>query len=163
MTVFYRRSGPQDSSRIRDFWREHWGDEFVVAHGVIYRPEGLEGFIALDGSQWVGLVTYTFLERECEIVSLDSLREGEGIGSALIEQVVEAARRAGCVRTFLITTNDNLEALGFYQKRGFELVRVNRGAVNESRKIKPAISLIGMHGIPLRDELELEMALDQRL
>ncbi len=58
-----------------------------------------------------------------------------------------------------MTTNDNLEALGFYQKHGFELVKVNRGALNESRKIKPVIPLIGMHGIPLWDELELEILL----
>ncbi len=159
MTVNYRRSVLQDTSQIRDFWREHWGDEFIVAHGEVYHPEGLEGLVALDGSQWVGLVTYKILGGECEIVSLDSLREGEGIGTSLIEQVVQEARQAACARVFLITTNDNLEALGFYQKRGFELVRVNRGAVNRSRKIKPTIPLIGMHGIPLRDELELEMTL----
>ncbi len=159
MTVDYRRSVLQDASEIRVFWQEHWGDEFIVVHGEVYHPEGLEGFIALDGSQWVGLVTYKILGGECEIVSLDSLREGEGIGTSLIEQVAQEARQAACARVFLITTNDNLEALGFYQKRGFELVGVDRGAVNRSRKIKPAIPLIGMHGIPLRDELELEMTL----
>jgi len=52
-----------------------------------------------------------------------------------------------------------LNALGFYQKRGFELVAVHRGAVNESRKIKPSIPLVGMNGIPLRDEIELEIKL----
>ena len=159
MSVRYRRSGVQDASLIRDFWIEHWSGEFIVVHGEIYHPEGLEGFIALDGNQWVGLVTYKVLGGECEIVSLDSLREGEGIGSSLIEEVVQEAKRAGCGRLFLITTNDNLEALGFYQKRGFELVRVDRGAVNRSRKMKPSIPLIGLHGIPLRDELELEMSL----
>ncbi len=163
MMVVYRRSGLADASQVRDFWRERWGDDFIVAHGEIFHPEGLEGFVAQDGSQWVGLVTYKILGAECEIVSLDSLREGKGIGSSLIEQVVQEARRAGCARLFLITTNDNLEALGFYQKRGFQLVRVNRDAISKSRKVKPAIPLIGMHGIPLRDELELEMALDQRL
>ncbi len=159
MTVDYRHSALPDASRIRDFWREHWGDDFIVAHGESYHPEGLEGIIALDGTQWVGLVTYKILGGECEIVSLDSLREGEGIGTSLIEQVVQAAKQARCARVFLITTNDNLEALGFYQKRGFELARVNRGALERSRKIKPSIPLIGLHGIPLRDEIELEMVL----
>ena len=159
MSVSYRRSGVQDASLIRDFWIQHWAGDLIVAHGEIYHPEGLEGFIALDGNRWVGLVTYKILGGECEIVSLDSLREGEGVGSSLIGEVVREANKAGCARVFLITTNDNLEALGFYQKRGFELVRVNRGAVNRSRQVKPAIPLIGMHGIPLRDELELEMTL----
>jgi L-amino acid N-acyltransferase YncA len=87
------------------------------------------------------------------------LREGQGIGSKLIEQVIEEARTRGCKRLFLITTNDNLNALGFYQKRGFEIAAVHRGAVNESRKIKPGIPLVGYHSIPLRDEIELEMSL----
>ena len=159
MTVIYRRSGAGDVPHVCSFWREHWGDDFMVAHGVIYRPEQLDGFIALDGDQWVGLVTYTFIDSGCEIVSLDSLRAGQGIGSRLIQDVVDVARRAGCKRVFLITTNDNLEALGFYQKRGFSLVKVSRGAVGEARKIKPGIPLIGLHGILLRDEIELEMPL----
>lgn len=158
MSLAFRRSTPGDVPQICEFWREHWGGEFVVAHGKVYRPDGLAGFIALDGDQWVGLVTYQVLDRECEIVSLDSLREGEGIGSRLIEKVLEEAQRAGCARLFLVTTNDNLHALGFYQKRGFKLVRVNREALEASRKIKPAIPLIGLHGIPLRDEIELEIA-----
>ncbi len=159
MRVTYRPSGPEDLPQMRSFWKEHWGNDFVVAHGVIYRPENLDGFIALKDEQWVGLITYCRLPGECEVVSLDSLREGQGIGTRLIEKVVAEARQAGCKRVFLITTNDNLEALGFYQKRGFQLVRVNRGAIHESRKIKPGISLIGEHGIPLRDEIELEMLL----
>ncbi len=159
MTITYRRSGPEDVAQICDLWQEHWGDDFVVAHGRVYRPAELDGFVGLDGSEWVGLVTYRFLEGECEIVSLDSLREGQGIGSQLMEMAVAEASRAGCKRAFLTTTNDNLEALAFYQKRGSELVKVKRGALNESRKIKPVIPLIGMHGIPLRDELELEILL----
>jgi GNAT superfamily N-acetyltransferase len=160
--IVYRRREPGDLSHIRSLWRERWGDDLIVAHGEVYRPDGLPGFIALDGEEWVGLITYTFLGASCEIVSLDSLREGQGIGTHLIQSVVMEARQAGCSRVFLITSNDNLEALGFYQKRGFELVKVNRGAVNRSREIKLGISLIGMHGIPIRDEIELEMSLEPR-
>ncbi len=159
MTIAYRRSDPEDLPRLRSFWREHWGDDFVVAHGVVYRPDAVEGFIAVDGNEWVGLITYTCLETGCEIVSLDSLRERQGIGSRLIEFVTMEARQAGCRRLFLITTNDNLEALGFYQKRGFRLSALHRAALDASRKIKPGIPLTGLHGIPLRDELELEMQL----
>ena len=148
-----------DLPRLRQFWKDNWGDEFVIAHGVIYRPESLDGFVAFDGEEWVGEITYCFSGDDCEIVSLDSLRDGQGIGTRLIEGVIEAARAKGCRRVFLITTNDNLHALGFYQKRGFGLVAVHRGAVNESRKLKPGIPLIGNDDIPLRDEIELEMSL----
>lgn len=160
MTITYRRSEPEDLQELRSFWMERWGDDFVVAHGVAYRPDGLDGFIALENGRWVGVITYTFRETECEIVSIDSLREGQGIGTSLIEKVAAEARQAGCKRVWLITTNDNLRALGFYQKRGFKLVRVNREAVAESRRIKPSIPLIGEQGIPIRDEIELEMTMN---
>jgi ribosomal protein S18 acetylase RimI-like enzyme len=159
MTFDVRRLTQSDLPRLRRYWKENWGDEFVVAHGVIYRPDNLDGFVALDGEEWSGEITYHVSGNDCEIVSLDSLREGQGVGTMLINKVLEQARAKGCQRIFLITTNDNLHALGFYQKRGFELVAVHRGAVNESRKIKPSIPLVGNDGIPLRDEIELEMIL----
>jgi len=157
--ISVRRLIVDDLPRLRAVWKGNWGDEFVVAHGVIYYPDTLDGFIALDGDEWIGEITHTFSEHECEIVSLDSARERMGVGTMLIHKVVEEARQKDCRRIFLITTNDNLNALGFYQKRGFELVAVHRGAINESRKIKPNISLIGANNIPLRDEIELEMLL----
>jgi ribosomal protein S18 acetylase RimI-like enzyme len=136
---------------------EHWGGEEMITRGNIYRPEQLEGFVIEDGDQWIGLLTFLIKDGECEITSLDSLREGMGAGSRLIDQAVDESRSRGCKRLFLITTNDNLNALGFYQKRGFEIVAVYRGAVNESRKIKPGIPLVGYNNIPLRDEIELEI------
>lgn len=157
--IMIRRLTPHDLPRLRQLWKQNWGDEFVVAHGVVYHPDALDGFIAYDGPEWVGEITYSFADGECEIVSLDSEREGQGLGTRLIQAVVEEAHKQDCRRVFLITTNDNLNALGFYQKRGFALVKINRGAVNESRKIKPSIPQIGMNNIPLRDEIELEILL----
>jgi RimJ/RimL family protein N-acetyltransferase len=78
----------------------------------------------------------------------------------LIDTAKQRARQAGCQRLWLITTNDNLTALRFYQKRGFTLAALHRNALKQSRKIKPEIPLVGNHGIPLRDEIELEMILD---
>ena len=155
-----RRLTPEHLPRLRQFWIEHWGGEEMVSRGRIHRPEQLDGFVVEDGEEWLGLLTFVIEAGECEVTSLDSLREGRGIGSELIEQAIDEARTRGCRRLFLITTNDNLHALGFYQKRGFELVAIYRGAVNESRKLKPGIPLVGMDGIPLRDEIELEIQLE---
>ena len=154
-----RRLTPTDLPRLRQFWIEHWGSEEMVSRGRIYRPEQLQGFVAEDGDEWIGLLTFFIEAEECEVTSIDSLRERQGIGSALIDEAIAEARLRKCKRLFLITTNDNLNALGFYQKRGFEIVTIYRGAVNESRKIKPSIPLIGYNNIPLRDEIELEMSL----
>lgn len=131
----------------------------MITRGRVHRPEHLDGFVVEDGAEWLGLLTFVIEAGECEVTSLDSLREGQGIGSMLMDKAIEAARAKDCKRLFLITTNDNLHALGFYQRRGFELVTVYRGAVNESRKRKPGIPLVGMNDIPLRDEIELEMKL----
>jgi len=78
----------------------------------------------------------------------------------LINAVIEEAQKQKCGRVFLTTTNDYTHAFRLYQKRGFELVAVHRGAVNESRKLKPSIPLTGYDGIPIRDEIELEMILN---
>jgi ribosomal protein S18 acetylase RimI-like enzyme len=154
-----RRLSRGDLPRLRQFWMEHWGGEEMIARGHIYRPEQLEGFVIEEEQEWIGLLTFLVKDGECEVTSLNSLRQGQGLGSKLIDQVVEEARTQGCMRLFLITTNDNLNALGFYQRRGFEIAAVYRGAVNESRKLKPGIPLVGYNNIPLRDEIELEMSL----
>jgi len=160
--VVIRPLQPQDQEQTRQYIQVHWGAEIIVGHGIIYHPHTLPGFVALDGEQWVGLVTYTIEGKDCEIVSIDSDCPSLGIGNALLEAVKQAAREAGCTRIWLITTNDNLNALRFYQKRGFVLVAVHRNALEKSRQIKPEISLIGNDGIPLRDELELELPLDSQ-
>lgn len=159
MTSLLRRLTPDDLPQLRQFWIEHWGGEEMITRGSIHRPEQLDGFVVEDGNEWIGLLTFSVNDTGCEVTSLDSLREGQGIGSKLMNALMEEARRQNCKRVFLITTNDNMHALRFYQKRGFELVALYRGAVNESRKLKPSIPLTGFDGIPIRDEIELEMTL----
>lgn len=149
-----RRLTPGDVPRLRQFWIEHWGGEEMIVHGQVFRPEVLAGFVTED---WSGLVTCTVRDSECEIISLDSLREGHGVGSQLVKAVLEEARQLGCNRIVVSTTNDNLRALGFYQRRGFRLLKIRAGAVDESRKLKPGIPNIGENEIPLHDEIELEM------
>jgi GNAT superfamily N-acetyltransferase len=150
-----------DRAWVRQFAIAHWGANIVIGHGVTYELDKQSGFIATKNGERVGLITYYVERRECEIVSIDSLHEGQGIGTKLIEAVKQVALQAGCTRLWLITTNDNLHALRFYQKRGFMLVAVHRNAVEQSRKLKPEIPLYGNDGIPIRDEIELEMLLNQ--
>jgi ribosomal protein S18 acetylase RimI-like enzyme len=125
----------------------------------VWRPAELPGFAAFEDERCVGLVTYELGGDACEIVTIDALEEGQGIGTALLEAVVEAARAAGCVRLQLLTTNNNLRALAFYQKRGFRLVGLVAGAIDEERNVKPSIPLVDSAGLPIRDELHLELEL----
>jgi GNAT superfamily N-acetyltransferase len=139
--------------------RDHWGATEVVTRGRIHDTSVLPGFVAVMEDEPVGLATYNIDGDQCELVSLDSLLEGIGIGSALVSAVAARAREETCRRLWLITTNDNLDAVYFYQKRGFHLVAVHRDALEVTRRLKPSLPLFGIDGIPLRDEIEMELML----
>lgn len=149
-----------DRNWVLQFIAEHWGSNIIVSRGAIYIADTLPGFVALMQRECVGLLTYHIQGNECEIISIDSTKPAHGIGTALIEAAKNAARQAGCRRLWLITTNDNIDALRFYQRRGFTLVAVHRNAIEQSRKLKPQIPLLGEHDIPIRDEIELEFLLE---
>jgi GNAT superfamily N-acetyltransferase len=112
-----------------------------------------------DDGQLLGMLTYV-PERDweqCEILTLHASQQWRGAGTALIEAVEQLAARHGCARLWVITTNDNVDALRFYQRRGFCLVAVHHGAVDDSRsRLKPEIPVTGAYGIPMHDEIELE-------
>lgn len=146
-------TGPADRSWIRQLISSRWGAPEVVVHRMVYLPELMTGFKAVvAGNKVVGLVTYQLTERECEVITLDSLQPGCGIGSALLVAVENTARQAGCLTCWLVTTNDNLSALDFYQKRGYRLAAITPGAVSEARKLKPSIPFVGEGGTPITDE-----------
>jgi hypothetical protein len=99
-------------------------------------------------------------DTDCEVLTLHTDRQWSGIGTALLAEVERIARAAGCTRLWLITTNDNVDALRFYQRRGFRLAALRAGAVDACRAgLKPEIPEIGAPGIPIRDEIELEQEL----
>ena len=137
---------------------QHWASPRIITRGRVHQADELPGFVAIADER-IGLLTYRIDLGNCEIVSLNSLVQGKGVGTALIEAVKSVAASAGCNQIWLITTNDNTPALRFYQKRGFALVAVHRNALEQSRKLKPEIPKMGMDSIPLRDEIELEMSL----
>jgi ribosomal protein S18 acetylase RimI-like enzyme len=141
--------------------REHWGSSnMVYGHGLqVFACDELPGFAAFCGEELVGLVTYAVADGQLQVVSLDSVREGIGVGTSLMLAVERVARDSGMDRVWLLTTNDNLNALRFYQKRGYVLVAVHRNAVEQARRLKPQIPTVGSDGIPLRDEIELEKRL----
>ncbi len=155
-----RRLAPADREWVERLLGERWGEPLVVGRGRVWRPAELPGFGAFEGDECVGLVTYELDGDACEIVTIDALLEGEGIGTALLGAVVGAAREAGCSRIQLLTTNNNLRALAFYQKRGFRLVGLRPGAIDEERRLKPSIPELDSAGLPIRDELHLELPLE---
>ena len=134
---------------------ELWGSEIVAVHGVSLRPAELGGFIAERSRRVAGLLTFQLVGDMLEIVTLNAIDRRAGIGTMLIEAAVGKARRFGCRQIRLTTTNDNIDALRFYQRRGFRLAELRPGAVDQSRRRKPGIPRVGEYGIPLRDEIDL--------
>jgi ribosomal protein S18 acetylase RimI-like enzyme len=151
---------PADSvpaETLRAYLRATWHGDSVVAHGEVMFPAALPGLVAVADGRLVGHASYRVADNVCELVSLAADPPGRGVGGRLLEAVCSAARAAGCATVRLTTTNDNLDALRLYQRHGFRLRTLRRGAVDEARRtLKPQIPEVGSFGIPMRDELDLE-------
>lgn len=123
------------------------------------------GLVAVDDAGAViGIVTWRFGDEppgaEISAVAVTGAERGRGIGGALLARAIDALRASGVARAWLVTTNDNLVGLSFYQRAGWRLAALRPGAVDELRRtLKPTIPEVGEDGIPLRDELELELDL----
>jgi ribosomal protein S18 acetylase RimI-like enzyme len=143
--------------------RDSWGEPVVARLGQLIDPTRLPGFIALVDEQRAGLVSYALRGDECEVVTIRSLREGRRIGRALLDAVRDVATEAGCRRLWLVTTNNNLQALALFQKWGMEIVAFHRHGVSNARKrLKPSIPNRDAKGIPIVHELELELRFEPR-
>ena len=157
------RGGPLDDDHwrgeARALWPARWGSTRVVSRGRLHDLDALPGFVALEDGAFAGVATYRVDGDACEVVSLDALREGSGAGRALLDAIAASARAAGCRRLWLVTTNDNTAAMRFYQRRGWRLAALHRGAVDAARVLKPEIPATGADGIAIRDELEFELDL----
>jgi GNAT superfamily N-acetyltransferase len=153
------RIDAQNRPLVNQFIEKRWLGTLMVVRGRPVDMTALDGLALYDGGQIAGLITFRMLRRVCEIISLDSMHEHTGVGSALLCQALEIARAARCCVVRLSTTNDNTDALRFYQRRGFDILRVRRDAMRLVREMKPNVPLTGFHGIPLRHEIDLEYRL----
>jgi ribosomal protein S18 acetylase RimI-like enzyme len=158
-TVVVRPRTPDDDAWVTASLQRAWGSVFGARLGELVDVSALPGVVAeLDGDR-VGLAAVAVRGSGCELVSLWAAVEGRGVGSALLTRCLDDARAAGCHRLWLITTNDNVRAFGFYQRHGLDLCALHRGGVAASRRVKPSIPLRGAGGIPLAHELEFEASL----
>jgi ribosomal protein S18 acetylase RimI-like enzyme len=157
--VEIRLGTPADDDYVRRSLTEAFGATEVACHDELIDAAVLPAGIAWQDGEPVGLLTYRAdADGGWEIVSIAADRAGVGAGGALIDWVRGRAAQAGATRIWLITTNHNTHALRFYQRRGFDLVRLDRGAADRARKLKPGIPA-QLDGIQIRHELELEIRL----
>ena len=159
MSMKIKKISDSDLDSVLEIVTRLWGDTTIVVHSEVFHIADLPGLKAINQNQIAGILHYQIRDRECEILTLASLIKGQGIGSNLLSAIEALAQTAGCEKLSLITTNDNLHALGFYQRRGFHLTALYPGQVARSREFKPSIPLVGDNNIPLRDELKLEKSI----
>jgi ribosomal protein S18 acetylase RimI-like enzyme len=157
--ITVREIESSDSDWVQTFLMMHFGSTRVVSRGVMNHANELPGFIALHNGVPSALLTYAVKGDELEVVTLHAATPGLGLGSRLFEAARERARELRCRRMWLITTNDNEPAIQFYQRRGMRVATIHRGAIAESRKLKPEIALTGIGGRPIEDEIEFELPL----
>lgn len=136
-----------------------WGSPRVVSRGRVHEPASLPTLVCEHGGDLLGFAAYEIAAGGCELVAIAVKRRGEGVGTALFNAVARVARGAGCHHLWVVATNDDVDALRFYQRRGMRLATVHRGAVDEARRLEPEIPTVGEHGIGLHDEVELDLEL----
>jgi ribosomal protein S18 acetylase RimI-like enzyme len=157
MRVRHSQSG--ERAVVEGFLAAH-NSARVARRGTLEAPMNHPQLVAIDGDRLLGVLTYVLDGRDCEVLTLHADIRREGVGTELMEAVQRIAREHGCRRLWLITTNDNVDALRFYQRRGMRLAALHAGAVDRAReRLKPEIPEHGDYGIALRDELELELEL----
>ena len=154
-----RRVVDTDRSKIKDYLKEHWGDSRLINSRAEHEGSELPGFIIYQEGFIIGLLTYHIDGQDCELVSINSDSSSRGIGSMLLRSLEDEAIDQGCQRIWAITTNDNLQAMRFYQKRGYDLKKIHFDSIASLRARKEAIPLIGEAGIALRSEIEVEKLL----
>jgi ribosomal protein S18 acetylase RimI-like enzyme len=158
-TIEIRPKADADQAFVQSELVKHWCTTTIWSVDRRYEADQLPAFIAwLDGHR-VGHITLGFDPGECEVVTLSATVEGKGIATMLLDAAAVEARQRGAKRLRLTTTNDNLRALAMYQKRGWKLIALHKGMIDRYRERVPAIPLIGLNGIPLHDEIELELPL----
>jgi ribosomal protein S18 acetylase RimI-like enzyme len=156
-----RPAEPADRAAVAAFMERHHSLR-VARLGRVEAPLEHPALLAVEDARVIGVLTYVLSGEACEVLTLHVEDRRRGLGTVLLEAAAEIARRAGATRLWLITTNDNLDALRFYQRRGLRLAALHAAAVDDARaRLKPEIPPIGEYGIPLRDELELELPLAQ--
>lgn len=151
----------KNDEKVKDFFIEHWGGEFIVSGDETLYGNELPFFIATDDNgETAGLLTYHLKNNECEIVTIDSLIKGQGIGTMLIEKMIDKAKSEKYLKLWLMTTNDNISAMEFYENRGFNLTEVHKAAIEKSRELKQSIPEFGENGIRIEDEMIFEYPID---
>ena len=152
-----RPATPADRPGIAQLAEYFWGEVDVDCFDRSYRVDELPAYVACDGDEIVGVASYAHEADAVNLVMLNVMPRWQrrGVGRALIAAVTGVARAEEVGRIIVATTNDDLPALGLYQRLGFVITEVLVGELVEHHGgVEP-----GFSGIPVRDEIRLELHL----
>jgi uncharacterized protein YhfF/N-acetylglutamate synthase-like GNAT family acetyltransferase len=152
-----RPAYPPDRASVNGFLAARHAD-VVARRGELVDTRQHPALMAEIDGRLAGVLSWILDNDALEVLTLYVAHLGQGTGTTLLAAVRRVAEAAGARRLWLVTTNDNLDSLRFFQRRGLRLAQLRPGAVDQSRAtLKPAIPVTGEHGIAVRDELELEL------
>ena len=154
-----RPAASADNKWLEELMNRDWGGLPLVIRGKKFYPSQLDGIIAENENGIAGFLFYEVRDKDCEIIVFEVFDKFKGTGTSILDNLKEVAKDKKCQRIYLMTTNDHLDALRFYQKRGFHICGIHIDSVKNSIKIKPTIGMIGDHDIPVRDEIDFEFLL----
>jgi GNAT superfamily N-acetyltransferase len=145
---------------MRDVIAGAFASTRVVSRGRVHEDtELLDGFVVEVDGRAIGCALWEEIDGDAELVVLVTTYRGAGAGGALLDAVVEYGRAHGWTRLWLVTTNDNTDAIRIYERAGWDWVAFHRDAVTKARALKPELPELGNHGIPIRHEIEFEYPL----
>jgi len=158
--MLIREASDADREWIHETLVREWDGPLIERTDEFVDAGKLPALIAEVDGERVGLATVLMHPDHAEIVSLNSFREKQGIGTALIRAVEDMAVCNERAEVRIFTYNGNLNALGFYQKRGYRMWAIHRDTITRARQDKPSIPLLDDNGIIIADEIELRRRLD---
>lgn len=159
-TALVRQIAPGDRDWIAQTLVQEWTSTTVARLGELVEAAGLPGYVATVDGQRVGLVLVRVQEQAYEVVAISTTARRRGIGRALMERCFAQARAMGCRRVWLVTTNNNIAAILFYQRLGMDLWALHRHALRVSRQQKPTIPVRDDAGLRIDHELEFQLLLE---
>ena len=156
--VYVREAKDSDRQAVVALFRRDFGRSQIVAFGEVMTLDATPAIVAEMGGELAGALAYRLFGDALHIVALatDPMWQRSGVGGHLLAEAELLARRLKLGRMVLSTSNDNLPALYFYQRRGYRITEVVPDGLVQHVRV-PALA--GFAGIPVRDEVRLEKKL----
>lgn len=158
MDLLIRKKNDEDKKIVEERLMEEYGFKGMITPAQAYQDLSiLGGFLAFEENKLIGQILLNYNNEECEIVELHTKNRGVGIGTELIKKSIEEAKEKKCKRIWVSTSNDNIDALKFYQKRMFFMCKIHENHFDKVRAKNPNFPKYGDYGILLKNQIELEM------